>query len=88
MRCRIPTVFDSFGSAEHDSDNIFSIKEVTSGKGGKILKRDVTAYVKMTEHVDFAFSDLVFFAVIPFALSLSEPNDNKQKRFSSLSSPT
>ena len=41
-------------------NNIFPIKEVTSGIGGKISKRDVTAYAKMTEYVYIALSDLVF----------------------------
>ena len=38
----------------------FPIKEVTSGIGCKISKRDVTAYVKMTKNVEFALSDLVY----------------------------
>ena len=44
----------------------FPIKEVTSGIGGKISKRDVTAYVKMTEYVDFALSDLVLHCFVRF----------------------
>ena len=59
-------VFDLFGPAEHDSDNIFPFKEVTSGICGNISKRDVTTYVKMTEYVDFALSDLVLHCFVRF----------------------
>ena len=39
----------------------FRLKKSLQVKSAKSLKRDVTAYIKMTEYVDIAFSDLVMF---------------------------
>ena len=52
-------VFELIGHVKHESDNVFSIEEVTSDFVRKISIRDVNAFIKMTEYVDIAFSDLV-----------------------------
>ena len=53
-------VFDQFGPAEHEFDNILPIYEVTSISWVKSRKPDITVSIKLTEYVYIDLSDHVF----------------------------
>ena len=53
--------FFLFRPAEHESDNIFPIDDVTSDLSRRISKKGRYVYIKMTKYVVIALSDLASF---------------------------